>query len=407
MKGLVLLTVEPFTDALALIQITLLPNMIGNSVGAALFVSVLSDFERYGSASSNQAFRIARRMTKTLQYGLNARSADIIIRIIRKESNIAAVAMADAQGLLAYTGIGADHHKLGDTTIMRLTEQVMQSQETLYLDGHEQQFNCLIDHGCLLNSALITPLIINHQVIAVLLLFETEAHFFPKMDKALGIDLARFVEQHLLSTQHQQLLHESRYEALKAQVKPHFLANALNTIAVILRRDQQQARDLLTNLAAFMRRTIDNQDLTILVKELSHLQDYLAIETARFGDKLTFIVNSDAAVADAIIPNFIVQPMVENAIKHGTSKMLSNSIIEIKTYLADVETVHIDIIDNAGLYSLTENKINPSTSIGLDNVCKRIKHLCDDTNAAAKYGVSIDCIAGSKTTVTLIIPYRV
>ncbi len=410
MKGLVFLTLHPFSDALALIQITLLPNIIGNSVGAALFVSVLSEYERNNSASSNRALRMAGRMTKALQYGLNSRSADIICRIIRKETQISAVAMSSRDQLLAFNGIGAEHHQTHDKKLMALIKQVIQQKRLLYLDGQHNKFICSSKDNCPLNSLLLTPLVVDNVVQGVLLLFETQPHFFPKVDKSLGVDLARFVSQQLLATKHQQLLHESNYEALKAQVKPHFLANALNTIAAIMRRDQQQARDLLSNLAAFMRRTIDKQQLITLSNELLNLQNYLAIETARFGDKLKFFVNMDTAVADVVIPNFIVQPLVENAIKHGTSKVLLNSKININAYLFDVETVCIEVSDDAGLYEASEAmshlKKKPA-GIGLDNVSKRIKHLCDENDSAQKYGLFIHCIAGTQTTVTVKIPYQV
>lgn len=410
MKGLVLLTVQPLSEAVALIQITLLPNIIANSVGAALFVSVLRDYERFGSASSNQAFRMAGRMTKTLQDGLNPQSANVITQLVRKETKVAAVAISDLNSLLAYNGIASNHHQVDDENIMKLVKQVIKQKRNLYFDGHDNKFNCSLKKDCPLNSVLIAPLIIENQVQGTLLLFETKQHFFPKMDKVLGRDVARFVSRQLQTTQHQQLLHDSRYEALKAQVKPHFLANALNTIAVIMRRDQQQARDLLSNLAAFMRRTIDKQQLTTVSKELENLEDYLAIETARFGDKLTFSVNMQPAVADVIIPNFIVQPIVENAIKHGTSKMLIDSLITIDAYIENSQSVKIEIRDNAGLFINAEKidvKIQKTAGIGLYNVSKRIEYLCDDKESLDNYGLEVDCMTGNKTVVTLKIPYRI
>src|SRR4029079_15069615 len=113
-------------------------------------------------------------------------------------------------------------------------------------------------------------------------------------------------------------LNEARLAALSSQINPHFLFNTLNSVASLIRLDPDQARQVVYKLSKILRRLLRQQDnLTTLGEELSFIDDYLAIEMVRFGDKLRFVKEVEPETLDLLVPSMLLQPLVENSIKHG------------------------------------------------------------------------------------------
>ena len=127
------------------------------------------------------------------------------------------------------------------------------------------------------------------------------------------------------------LLVQSELKLLQAQVNPHFLFNALNTIIAILRIDAARCKDLLIHLSNFFRKNLKRgNDLSTLEEELDQVNSYLQIEKARFDDRLTIEIDIDPSLMKMILPTFTLQPLVENAFKHGISNTLGQGIARIK-----------------------------------------------------------------------------
>src|SRR6266852_463742 len=120
--------------------------------------------------------------------------------------------------------------------------------------------------------------------------------------------------------QQQLRLNEARLAALSRQINPHFLFNTLNSVASLIRVHPEEARQVVYKLSKILRRLLRQQDnLTPLGEELSFIEDYLAIEMVRFGDKLRFEKDVDPATLDLLVPSMLLQPLVENSIRHGLS----------------------------------------------------------------------------------------
>jgi two-component system LytT family sensor kinase len=171
------------------------------------------------------------------------------------------------------------------------------------------------------------------------------------------------------------LLVEARLAALTSQINPHFLFNTLNSVSSLIRTDPGQARLMVVNLAKVLRRLLrKHENFSALRDELSFIQDYLSIEMVRFGDKLRFETDVESDTLDLLIPSMLLQPLVENSIKHGLSGKVEGGTIRVRTRRADsklrlwVEDDGVGIPE-ARLATLLER------GIGVNNVNERLKVL--------------------------------
>jgi hypothetical protein len=141
-----------------------------------------------------------------------------------------------------------------------------------------------------------------------------------------------------------------RLQALEAQLHPHFLYNALNSIATLMHEDVDAADEMMAKLATLLRRTL-NQDGAYeipLREELEILEIYLDIQRTRYQDRLSTTVNADAAALDAMVPRLILQPLVENAVRHGISRRTGPGRIEVRAWIAGGQLKMSVMNDGAG-----------------------------------------------------------
>jgi len=171
---------------------------------------------------------------------------------------------------------------------------------------------------------------------------------------------------------------KAQLKLLQSQIKPHFLFNALNTIASFSRKDPEKTRTLIQNLSEFMRVTLKTTQTVISIEEeLENLEFYLEIEKARFGDKLEFIQDIDRNCLNFKIPFMAIQPVIENSIKHGFHEDGRKLVIKLRITSKE-KGIFIEIEDNGrGIEPGRLKEIldfdKESESIGLQNVIKRIK----------------------------------
>ena len=129
----------------------------------------------------------------------------------------------------------------------------------------------------------------------------------------------------------ERLLIQARLEALASQINPHFLFNTLNSISSLIRINPEQARLMVMRLARIMRGRLRSQDhFAPLRDELAFIEDYLSIELVRFGDKLSVVKHIDPATLDMLVPSMLLQPLIENSIKHGISSKVDGGTVTIR-----------------------------------------------------------------------------
>jgi len=188
-------------------------------------------------------------------------------------------------------------------------------------------------------------------------------------------------------------------EALQSQINPHFLFNTLNSISSLVRADPDSARTMIVKLGNILRRLLRKGDSFVpLREELEFLDDYLDIEVARFGhDKLRVVKELEPASLDDLVPSMILQPLVENAVKHGFSNKVESGSIYLRSRRAD-ERLVIEVEDD-GMGMPAERKAPSGTGIGMQNVMERLQVLYGD---AANMTVESEPNRG--TLVRLVLP---
>jgi two-component system, LytTR family, sensor kinase len=175
--------------------------------------------------------------------------------------------------------------------------------------------------------------------------------------------------------QREKQLVEARLESLRAQLQPHFLFNALNTISSLTETNPSVARRLMGQLGDLLRASLTHTSnpFVTLGEELTFLDDYLAIESARFEGRIEVYVRADDDVLDSKMPGFLLQPLVENAIRHGVAPRVSGGRVEISASRAG-STLKLRIRDDgAGLPSGWD--LHRHAGVGLRNVASRLEHL--------------------------------
>jgi len=176
--------------------------------------------------------------------------------------------------------------------------------------------------------------------------------------------------------QNEQLLLRARMDALTSQINPHFLFNTLNAVSSLIRVDPDMARVVVVKLSNILRRLLRKQENFVPLRdELEFVDDYLDIEVARFGrDKLQIFKEIDEHTLEAFVPSMLLQPIVENSIRHGLAPRLEGGQIHIRTFQRDGRLV-IEVEDNG--IGIPEHRMPAvyADGIGISNVQERLKVL--------------------------------
>jgi two-component system LytT family sensor kinase len=376
--------------------------VIANPIGAALFMLVVlerqRDADRVAAASSARALEVAERTLRLLARGLDSGTAGELAAIIKEKTGVAAVGVTDTERVLAWAGMGGDHHLPGGRIASPYTRQSIAENTVVFADGVRQSYDCTVSPTCPLASAVIAPLQVDGAVVGTVQLFEPRDRRFLNMNKSLGEGLAALLSSQLVIARYQEqksLLVMSELKLARAQVNPHFLFNALNTIIAILRKDADRARELLIHLSNFFRKNLKRaSDVSTLAEELEHVRAYLEIEKARFEGRIAVETQVDPGLLSLKLPAFTLQPLVENAFKHGFSATLGEGRATIRAYRRDGAAV-VEIEDNAGAWKAAQE----SAGLGMQIVDKRVKNLYGEG-----WGVSVECVPQEVTRVTVRLP---
>ena len=195
------------------------------------------------------------------------------------------------------------------------------------------------------------------------------------------------------------LLVEARLAALTSQINPHFLFNTLNSVSSLIRTDPNQARIMVLKLSKVLRRLLrKHENFSTLREELSFIEDYLSIEVTRFGEKLRFEKDVAEETLDILVPSMLLQPLVENSIKHGLSSKVEGGTIRIHIRRSGGK-LHILVADDG--VGIPESKLATllDHGIGVSNVNERLKVLFGND-----YRMWIDSIPGEGTRTGIEFP---
>jgi two-component system LytT family sensor kinase len=222
---------------------------------------------------------------------------------------------------------------------------------------------------------------------------------------AIGIELKIFNSVRLqikLEEQERLLLH-ARMEALQNQINPHFLFNTLNSISSLVRFDPDLARDVIIKLATILRRLLNSSEaFATLREEFEFVDHYLDIEVIRFGrDKLRVVREFDPSSLEVVVPSMLLQPLIENSIKHGLSPKVEGGSIYLRSRMTESRLV-IEVEDDGvgmGGAQLEERSSWAGMGIGMANVAERLQVLYGDTAR-----MTIDSHEGKGTLIRIRLP---
>lgn len=401
--AILLIVAKPFDQAYVLVSAIAAPMIITNSIGAALFMSILQDrktiFEEYSATFSRRALNIAERSVGILASGFNSENAEKIARVVYEETKVGAVSITDTNKILAFVGIGDDHHRPETPISSQSTLDAIEQNDIIYLDGKDKHYQCSLSSECKLGSALIIPLRAGDKVIGTIKLYEPKRKLFSTINMAMAEGIAQLLSSQILFGDYQQkqsLLAQAEIKLLHAQVNPHFLFNALNTISAVVRRDPAKARELIQHLSQFFRSNLkQNIEAVTLKDELAHVNAYLTIEKARFTDRLEVEIDIDASLLQRKLPTFTLQPLVENAIKHGISNLFEGGVVRIYSQ-NEAQGQRIVVEDNAGSYLAPQGE---HAGLGMQIVAKRL------TNKFGQVSdLTIDVVKNQYTRMSFLIP---
>ncbi|MGE4194885.1 MAG: LytS/YhcK type 5TM receptor domain-containing protein [Pseudodesulfovibrio sp.] len=412
--GLVLLMSRPFADAVALVEIIAPPMILVNAFGAALFVEVINlfsrDRDRRDSLHAQIILDIANMAVSYLRMGLSLETAAATAEIIHSRVGVAAVAITDTRDVLAHVGAGSDHHLPGRAIRTSATREVIETGEPTFLHSSEA-IGCN-QADCPMTSAIIVPLKKNDEIVGTL-------KFYGSRKLPLSATLFEVANglANLFSTQvelediqiKEQMLAHAEIRRLHAQINPHFLFNSLNTITSFCRTNSERARELLMDLSLYMRRNLDlSRGFIPLSEELEQVRSYLAIEQARFGERIRVDSDIEDGCETWPIPPLIIQPLVENAIRHGVLGRERGGTVSLRARRED-GCLEISVADDGvGMDRETLDRVlsgecadSVTGGIGMRNCLSRLEHIY-----GRQFSPSVCSTPGEGTTIRFRVPKR-
>ncbi|MFF7578135.1 sensor histidine kinase [Streptomyces sp. NPDC008061] len=346
-----------------------------------------------------------------LRAGLTEESARKSARRLRSLLGTDALCLTDRDRVLVWDGEGEHHGK-----------HVMDQVRGLLASGRDTAFHSDCDDlDCPLRWAVAVPLTVDHRVLGTLIAYAPRESAV--LARAAG-EVARWVCVQLelaeLDRSRTQLI-EAEIRALRAQISPHFIFNSLAAIASFVRTDPERARELLLEFADFTRYSFRSHgDFTTLADELHSIDQYLALVRARFGKRLSVRLQVAPEVLPVALPFLCLQPLVENAVKHGlegaatlprdlNSARTGEAPIRITISALDAGSEAVVVIEDDGtgmdperLRQILRGEGGTSTGIGLLNVDERLRQVYGDD-----YGLVIETGTGAGMKITVRLPkYR-
>ena len=384
--AIILLISRPFPAALDLVRLIAFPMIIMNALGMVVFLGtfnmVFMEEDSQFAEKMRLAMGIVDQSLPHLRKGLySTADMEATADIIYQSTSCAAVMITDAQKILAMKGENW-YDVLRDEAVLKPILSSIHDRKPTTFSYAEK-------------TDPLYHILKNHIIVAAPLI---------EMDKPVG-SLTRMVKKHwhtsqsnldfaselarLFSTQlelsdldyQKQLRRKAEFKALQSQVNPHFLYNALNTISCVCRENPDRARELILTLSSYYRQALENdQYMLSLHTELYHVASYLELEQARFEEKLVVELDVEDDL-NCKVPSFILQPLVENAVRHGGDRTGARHV-SISAHSVE-GMAEIAVADRGqgiprevvlGLYT------GQGKGVGLSNVHKRLKSIYGEDN---------------------------
>ena len=388
------------------------PNILVASVALAGMVTVAfaiirSSFspDKLRAQQTNKTLSLASQTLVYMRGGLSEQNCQEVCNILLPECQAMAVAMTDDKFVLGYAGAHAEAFPIGSAIHTPATHRVLASQTVEVFRSSEAFASA---SNPLIPAGIVAPLVVRGVSVGTLKLYYESDVLIDETQRAIAEGLAQLLSTQLSIAEldrQVELATKAELQALQAQINPHFLFNTINTIASLIRTDPARARVLLREFAAFYRQTLENSnDLIPLDRELQQTMRYFAFEQARFGAERVRLEADIDDFGDLRVPSFIIQPIVENAVKHAMpAEGQLNIDISIEEAGDDVVITVAD--DGVGMSEEQARRLlqnasasEKGTGIALKNVDARLRAVFGPGS-----GVSVSSQIGKGTQVTLLL----
>ena len=370
------------------------------------------------SEATERTLRVATNTLAHLHGGLTEENARAICALLLPETAACGVAITDRERVLAYEGELKTSFVPGSPNSKSTAEVIdskrMETFVALDDDGQDIRRFSMGNRQKGHSFGIVVPLLVQDRTVGTIKLYYLRDLDIDRTQltiaEGLGMLLSTQLSAYELDRQ-AELAARAEVKALQAQINPHFLFNALNTIASFTRTNPTKARDLLREFSLFYRRTLESSEKTVipLAQELEQTRRYLKIEKARFGeDRIVESEHVEAGCENLMVPSFLVQPIVENAVRHA---MRDEGALHVDIHVAsDGDDILIAVADDGlgmgedvakRLLAATESRpagggAGKGTGMALRNVAERVERFFGATS-----GVEIMSKPGEGTCVTL------
>ncbi|WP_413250515.1 sensor histidine kinase [Sinomonas flava] len=392
-------------DALSLAVIALV--LVAGAVVALVAWRVGRSRRDFGSDAERASYTIlhsAAQAGRYLRGGLDPDGAAKAAGHLRSMLGAPALALTDESRLIAWDGAGSAHQG----TVMALAQQTLAAGRTRVVDDAELDCGAVgcTERDCRVRGAVVAPVRAANRVIGTVVAFSASPGAGAGLVRATG-EVADWVatQAELAELDRSRtLLMEAEVRALRAQISPHFIYNSLNAIASYILTDPARARELVVEFADFTRYSFRRHgDFTTLAEELKSIDRYLLLERARFGERLQVSLRIAPEVLGTVVPFLSLQPLVENAVRHGLEAREGVGHISITAEDSPNEAIVRIEDDGAGMDPERLREVLAGHAggvhVGLRNVDARLRQVYGDD-----HGLVVETAPGEGTLITLRIP---
>ena len=372
---------KPYEEAIEVIKIIGLPMSIFNAFGLVLFVStfnsILLEQDNATANGMRLVMKISDKCLTMLRKGIYDKdNMEQVTKVIIDNTDFAGAFIYSNKEMVAYESPYFKYNTEDMKTRPHLVNWIFRNGKSYMLEKLKPKdpfFDAMKDF-----SLIGAPLEKDDEIVGCLVIlvkkhkmsYRTDIDFIEGLAKLFStqLELSEIARQ-------KQLRQKAEFQALQTQINPHFLFNALNTIVAFCREKPDRARELLITLSTYFRKTLNANDYMIdLAEEVEHVKAYLELEKARFDERLDICVDTKDIV-DCKVPIFILQPIVENAVKHGAMKR-ENGTVKLQMQREE-ENLVILVEDNG--YGIEKNIVTclyqgllDNNKVGMSNVHKRL-----------------------------------
>lgn len=380
--GLILIILKDKILAQNIVANFYVPMVFMNSIGSSVLILLVEDIIQKSELIAGRQAKLALEIAnKTLPHFRETENLSEVCKIIAEDLGAKATVITNKKEIIAGFSFDKDEIKKADIKSNNTRKVLKTGEAMLVIKEDDEIIEDFLDISPHIKSCIILPLKEKNDISGTLKIFFDTAEKITDKNRYLMIGLS-----HLISTQMEiskvenliSLLKYSELKALQSQINPHFLFNVLNTMTSLIRTNPEKAREVTIDLSNYLRYNLDNNVKSVeLIKELNQVDTYIKIEKVRFGGKLNILYDVDESLYNFQIPSLIIQPLVENSIKHGILKKRDNGCVKIiiKKIDKDIEITIED--DGVGIEQSIIDNLDKQIkeNIGLKNVHQRLKLL--------------------------------